>query len=118
MASIDLSQVNALIVELGKGSERAHQMATIAVRKTAADIKKEAQAFCLVDTGNLKSSISYETNVLVSSIEAEIGPTAAYGIYVEEGTSRMAPAAFMGPAFDRQAHYLDEALGMIAGGLL
>ena len=46
-----------------------------------------------------------------------VGPTADYGRFVEYGTSRMAPQAFMGPSFDRNAAlYVQacEAIGMKA----
>ena len=45
---------------------------------------------------------------------AEIGPTASYGEYVELGTSRMAPHAYLGPAFDRHAGSWADALDEVA----
>lgn len=113
---MDMSQVNAFAADLGKIGTKAQVLASAAIRKTAHDIEAEAKVFAPVDTGNLKNSIS--TSVSLGGLSAEIGPTAEYGIYVELGTSRMAPAAYMGPAFDRKAPDLETALSHIADGLV
>lgn len=110
--SIDASQVNRLAADLGHIAGGAGAKAAAAIRKTAYDIERDAKAFCPVDTGNLKSSISTTLagDGRFKTMSAEIGPTADYGVYVELGTSRMAPAAYMGPAFDRRAGSLETAL--------
>ena len=54
----------------------------------------------------------------LTSLRAEVGPTAEYGAYVEYGTSRMAPRAYMGPAFDRHAPDLVTAVEQIRDRLL
>lgn len=118
MADIDLSQLNQLIVDMTAAPQKAQQSVRLAVQKTAADIKRDAQMMAPVDTGNLRASIGYETKATADSVEAEIGPTASYGIYVEMGTVNMAPHAYMGPAFDRHAGNLDDALGQILDGLI
>ena len=112
--TVDFSELYAFGAHLENVGREAVPFARVAVQKTAADIKRDAQSFAPVDTGNLRSSISYETKSLASSVEAEIGPTANYGHYVEYGTSRMAPHAYMGPAFDRHAHEFEQALAQIA----
>lgn len=111
----DTSELNQLGAQLGDIGREALPLARIAVQKTAADIKADAQMFAPVDTGYLRSSITYETRELTDSVVGDIGPTAAYGKYVEHGTSRMAPHAFMGPAFDRRVPDLAAAFEHIAG---
>lgn len=111
---IDVSQLNQLTRQLGELGARGSAMARVVLAKTAADIERDAKAFAPVDTGNLQNSISRT----VSEFSAEIGPTANYGAYVEFGTSRHGPAAFVGPAFDRHAGEFVTALGMIAGRAL
>lgn len=118
MANIDLSELNRLIVDMDRVPDTAKPLIRVAVQKTSADIKRDAQIFAPFDTGFLESSISYETWDDGDAIAGEIGPSAEYGEYVELGTARMAPAAYMGPAFDRHAHELDEAMAQIAGGFL
>lgn len=109
-----VDDLNRIAVDLGNLGHEALPLARVAVQKTAADIKADAQAFVPVDTGNLKNSISYETRELADAVVGEIGPTAEYGVYVEFGTSTQAPQAYMGPAFDRRAHLLESALAQIA----
>lgn len=106
----DVSGLNSLAFEVGTLTTRGLTLARAALAKTAADIEGDAKAFVPVDTGNLKASISRT----VDGFTAEIGPTASYGAYVEFGTSRQGPAAYMGPAFDRRAPGLEQALAQIA----
>lgn len=93
----DVHEWNQLAVDLGKGGLRMVAKGRVILAKTLADGTAQAQAFAPVDTGNLRSSIGWE----MSGLEGEFGPTAEYGAYVEEGTSVMAPHAYVGPAFDR-----------------
>ena len=97
-ASFDASEWLELAADIGKAPGRIQKKAQAVLTKTLADGSREAQAFAPVDTGNLRSSISWERR----GLEGEFGATADYALYVEEGTSRMGPHAFVGPAFDRQ----------------
>ena len=109
----DMADLNSFAADLGKVAKDALPLARVAVQKSAADIKRDAQAFAPVDTGNLRNSISYETHELASSVTGEIGPTAGYGAHVEYGTSRMAPHAYLGPAFDRHVGAFEKAIAAI-----
>lgn len=95
--NIDVSEVNVLAVDFGKGSAKTVAAVHTAIAKAAHDTVANAKMIAPVDTGNLRNSVS----ATVIGLNAEVGPTANYGRYVEEGTSRMAPQAFMGPSFDR-----------------
>jgi HK97 gp10 family phage protein len=97
----DIGELNRLVADLDQAAAVAPTLARVVVQKSSADVKRDAQAFAPVDTGNLRSSITYNTRELRDTVVGEIGPTAAYGGYVEFGTSRQAPAAYMGPALDR-----------------
>lgn len=110
----DFSEVAKLAADLGKAGAKAGALASVAVRKTALDIEASAKAVAPVDTGNLRNSISSD----IAKLHAEVGPTAAYGVYVEYGTSRMAPQPYLGPAFDRHAPGLEAALGQIGATIL
>lgn len=105
----DTSAIRKLQTDLEGLSARAVPTASRAVAKVALDIEASAKLFAPVDTGNLRNSISTDHGVL----SAEIGPTAEYGAYVEEGTSRMAPQPYMGPAADRNFPRLEAALAAI-----
>ena len=101
---IDVSELNRLAVDLGQAPAKVGDRARTVMRKTALDVEADAKRFAPVDTGNLRNSIGHSdlrTLTQTGVLEVEIGPTAAYGHFVEFGTSRMAPHAYMGPAFDR-----------------
>lgn len=116
----DFGELRALSIDLAAATGRVGTLASAAIRKTAADIQADAQVLVPVDTGNLQSSIGVDVtgDGRFGVIEAEIGPTADYGAYVEYGTSRMAPQPYLGPAFDRRAPGLEEALGRAVEDLL
>ena len=113
----DASELVKLAKDLGDGPREFGQLARTVVRKTATDVAKTGKQLAPVDTGNLKSSIGtsdLRAMGTAGSIEAEVGPTAAYGRYVEQGTSRMAPQPYMGPAADKHAPAFEQALADIA----
>ena len=103
----DASQVYALAADLDAAGDEVEKRARRVVTRTAFSVQGMAQGLAPVDTGFLRSSISIDLRVL----EAEIGPTANYGLYVEMGTSRMSPQPFMYPA--AEAHE-DEFLAKLA----
>lgn len=111
---VDVSEMNRLSADLGRVAAESLPLVRVVVQKVCADTKRDAQAFCPVDTGNLRNSISYETAARATGAWGEVGPTASYGRFVEEGTSRMGPHAYMGPAFDRNAINFEQAISRLA----
>jgi HK97 gp10 family phage protein len=111
--SVDVTELNRLSTDLSGAGRDILPAARAVIQKSAADIKRDAQAFAPVDTGNLRSSIGYETRELRGSVVAEIGATASYAAYVEFGTSRHGPAAFMGPALDRNGAAFEKAMAEV-----
>lgn len=106
-----VGQLNSAAVDLSRAGVRAQLRAPAVVSKTAHDIEATGKALCPVDTGNLRNSISST----VERDSAEIGPEASYGGYVEYGTSRMAPQAYMGPALDRHSGEFVDAMSQLTG---
>lgn len=105
-----MNEFRKLAADLGRAAATAEPRARIVVAKTALDIVADAKNLAPVDTGNLKSSIGADIDGLL----AEIGPTANYGLFLELGTSRMAPQPFMGPAADRREGPFEEAIAQLA----
>lgn len=109
----ELMQVAA---DLSKAAESAQYKAPMVVAKAALDLEGIAKTFCPVDTGFLRGSIGTDLDLPAAS--AVIGPTADYAEYVEFGTHRMAPQAFMGPALDRVSPSFVEAIESLGGDVL
>lgn len=118
MVAVWMETVGAieLAVALHNAGPQAIEKAKVVVAKAKEDTVAGAQVICPVDTGNLKSSIGGDIDA--DGLGFEAGPTASYGHYVEYGTSRMAPQAYMGPSFDRVAAEVQPMLEQIADGIL
>lgn len=108
----DLNQVESLYVNLETASKQVVEKAKVVIKKTALDIEANAKSIAPVDTGHLKSTIGHSDLRTLSAehLQVDIGPTADYGLYVEVGTSRMAPRAYMGPSLDRYSGPFEQAM--------
>lgn len=54
-----------------------------------------------IDTGNLRNSINHQVNASEQSVY--VGTNVEYGIYVHEGTVKMAPNRFLRNAVEKNA---------------
>lgn len=99
--------------ELRGQAETLVPRASEAVRKTAFATQGDAQTLAPVDTGLLQNSIT--TVVSDGGLTAHVIATASYAVYVEQGTSRMAPQPFMGPATDRNKPLFYKAMAQLGG---
>lgn len=115
-AEIDVSELNTLAADLSGASWRVAAQGARAVQKTGLDVVRDGQEFAPVDTGNMRNSIGVDFDA--DRLGFEAGPTASYSPYVEFGTSRMAPHAFMGPAFDRNVPPFVAAVEELGGSIL
>jgi HK97 gp10 family phage protein len=100
-----IAELNTIAVDLDRSGPYVAARIDKIVVKTAHDVEGYAKQIVPVDTGNLRSSITTTTgrDGVGSGYTAwaEIGPEASYGHFVEWGTHRQAPQAYMGPAADR-----------------
>ena len=116
----DVSELNKLAAELDVASPRVGAKSATQVRRTTAAIERDAKIFVPVDEGILRDSIHSEFigDGRGSEIEGQVGPTEDYGIFVEVGTSVMAPQSFMGPALDRNTPGFVDGMGDAVGDIL
>ena len=108
-----MSEIRRWAEDVTAASSRVGPLVETVTQKVAADIERTGKLNAPYRTGNLKNSIGHTIDRGDGYIEAEVGPTAAYGYYVEEGTSRQAPQPYMGPAFDMHHPKLQQALEAI-----
>lgn len=93
---IDASELAAFGRDcIGAGAKVA-VASTAVVRASATEMLHIAEANAPVLTGELRGS----GQVIVHGSSAEVVFTSDHAIYVEEGTSVMAPEPYLGPAFD------------------
>ena len=112
----ETSDLNQLALDLSAAGEGIGPAVSQVVRASALRVEAEAKAFAPVDTGFLRSSIG--TDIDGDGLGASVGPSAAYGAFVEMGTSTTAPRAYLGPAFDRAQPDFVSALEQVAGTAL
>ena len=67
-----------------------------AVQGAGIDCEAGAKQACPVDTGRLRSSITYTKT---SQLSCTVGTNVFYGPYIEFGTHKMAPRPFLFPAY-------------------
>jgi HK97 gp10 family phage protein len=121
MASVwveGIDQLNTVVTVLESAAHRSALDAGKVVRAAAHRVEALGKQFCPVDTGNLRNSIGTDfLGYSGNQVAAEVGPTASYGGFVEWGTHRMAPHAYMGPAADIVAPEFEAAMLSLADPL-
>lgn len=111
MIKFQFAELNRLAYDLSAAPDEVKEGVPDVMRDVVEKVEASAKTFAPVDTGALRESISSEVSEESGTVVGEIGPTVRYAMFVEWGTSKDAPQAFMGPALDRHSHELDEALG-------
>lgn len=111
-----VEDLNTLAVDLGRAGQVVGEMASAVVRKTLLQIEGDAKSFAPVDTGNLRNSIGVDLDQ--DGLGGGVGPSASYGAFVEFGTARTGPQAYMGPALDRHSGEFEDALLRLAEDIL
>ena len=99
-------ELNMLIASLAGAGITAATRANDVLGDVAEHIEATAKTFVPIREGDLRDSIGVDRDKL----EAVIGPSLYYGRFVENGTAKMSPQAFMGPALDRHSHELEAGL--------
>lgn len=108
---MDFDGLNELAVDLRTAPARTKPLAKAIVAKTAFDMEADMKVLAPVDTGNLVGSVGSTFDS--DGLGAEVGPTADYSWFVENGTSTMPAQPFVGPAFDRRSGPFLQALGQM-----
>ena len=110
----ETKEIRSLERDFEAATPQARKQVRNTVRKGAFEIEARGKVNSPYRTGNLRNSI--ETDFIGSNADvaqAEIGPEANYGWFVEGGTETQAPQPYMGPAFDAVEPSIIEALESI-----
>lgn len=102
--------LNRVAADFSKAAAEAKPRATEAVTNVIEKVEETAKTFVPVDTGATRDSISSEVTASAGMVTGEAGPTTRHAVFVEWGTYKDAPQAFMGPALDRHSHELEQSL--------
>jgi HK97 gp10 family phage protein len=106
-------------VELASSSGVVDGEASEVVRGAAFLCQRTAQQLVPVDTGFLRSSITVGTpdgtTLGPGSLSAQVGPEAAYGGFVEFGTSRAGAQPYMTPASEQAGEWFVQTMARQVG---
>lgn len=116
----DAAEVHKLSADIDRGKERVGRDVSQAVKAAAERVKKSGQSNAPKLTGALEKSIGVDMYGDGRSVglTAVIGPSIRYGLFVENGTSKMAAQPFMGPALEEEGPRFAEELGKALGEVL
>lgn len=97
---------------------KATALIRTATVKTTIDTAADARRNAPVDTGYLQSSIATEYEFSGEGVTGSVEAGANYAVFVENGTSRMAPQPYMRPAFDKNRKKWIRAMEQIGARVL
>jgi HK97 gp10 family phage protein len=112
---VAITTPEGMAFEFGAQAAQAGIRAGTAVIAAAALIQREAKQNSPFKTGFLRNSITRETRRHAHGAEAEVGPEAFYGAFLENGTEFMDPRPYLMPAALTVEPQFEQALGDIVG---
>ena len=98
MINLNIRGMNEVNDKVSKAMKLYPQEARKAMELSCITVENKAKHLVPVDTGRLKSSITYKVSQSVYDITGTIGTDVEYAPYVELGTSRMNAQPFLVPA--------------------
>jgi HK97 gp10 family phage protein len=105
--------------ELAGGSVQVDGEASQVVRGAAFLCQRVAQQLVPVDTGFLRSSITVGSpdggSLAPGALSAQVGPEAAYGGFVEFGTSQSGAQPYMTPASEQAGEWFVQTMARQVG---
>jgi len=82
-----------------------------AMQKCVLKVEADAKKMCPVRTGRLRASISSAIAAITRDvIQGQVGAAVHYAIYVELGTSKMAPRPYLYPALEKNFDFIIDTL--------
>lgn len=118
MIQIQYPELLVLTKDLHRASDEVKDRALDVAADVIDKVRATGQQLVPRDTGATADSITSEVKAEDGYIAAEAGPTTRHAVFVEFGTWKDAPQAFMGPALDRHSHEWEERLLDAASDIL
>lgn len=114
-----IDELYKIEAELRTGKVRMLSRGPMVLRAATYRMQSYSMGAAPVDTGALRSSITVGFNggLMAGWMEGMAGPEIRYGGYVEFGTERTRPQAYMAPALDRAGAEFAAALEALADPL-
>jgi HK97 gp10 family phage protein len=97
----DVSELELLAAQFKAAATPVRKAARDTVKDTTKKVEEAARNLVPVDTGSLRASIDSELYGGTSSPSGRVSTGEHYAMFVEYGTSRMAPQPFMTPALEQ-----------------
>lgn len=113
--NVTFGDLDRLAFDLTNAGPKVTRQGAEVLTKAARDVETIGAQLVPVDTGATKNSIGVDSP---EPLQRVIGPTTEYAPYLELGTARMGPRAFMGPAADRVTPGLVTAMGQLGAEVL
>lgn len=104
--------LNNVIADLTTAAATIQVRSNRVTEASARRVEETAKALVPVRSGATRASIH---TTMVDDQTAEVGPTTKQGFFMEYGTYKDAPQAYLGPALDRHSGDYYIALGLQAG---
>jgi|GEM_PF-2676507 len=117
--NVSFGGLDRLAFDLTRAGSEVARRGDQVMRKGADDVVTIAQQLVPVDTSATQNSIGHDRlDGGSGEFGYVVGPTTSYAPFLELGTSRMAPRAFMGPAADRVAPDVSTAMGRLGAEVM
>lgn len=116
--SWDGAELIGLAAKLDESTRSVPRAVRDVIKSGGERVAKAAQRFAPKASGDMADSIKSTMVGNATMSEAEIGPTAFYGRFLEHGTAKMAPRPFLGPALDEVSPSIADGIAKAAEGML
>lgn len=111
-------EIHRMANRFAAAPDKAVVLIRTATVKATIDTATDARRNAPVDTGYLRSSIATEYEFSGEGVTGTVEAGANYAVFVENGTSRMAPQPYMRPAFDKHRKKWIRAMEQVGAQVL
>lgn len=108
---LSVSGLDAVVLDISHAGAEIKSKARAITEAKINDVANTAKSLVPQDTGATGDSISSDVVESAGMVIGEAGPSTRYAQFIEYGTYKDAPQAFMGPALDRHSGDYQEQLG-------